>query len=159
MAINHMWRPWKVAFFLAHLKCQCQLQASEGGGPLGSTHAVTPAPATTSDQLGAALDNLALAAANDTTFSSSWRCQTWRSLLWSTCSPQPTRNLQRLSSKQNQPAPQRQCRELLSPCNPVVNQLYCIVQTILLVITHTVQGYFWHARLRPDARRVIGPDH
>jgi hypothetical protein len=34
---------------------------------LGSTHAVTPAPAATIDQLGTALNNLALAAANDTT--------------------------------------------------------------------------------------------
>ncbi len=34
---------------------------------MGSTHAVTPAPATTIDRLGTALGNLALAAANDTT--------------------------------------------------------------------------------------------
>jgi hypothetical protein len=34
---------------------------------LGSAHAVTPAPAATIDQLGTALDNLALAAANNTT--------------------------------------------------------------------------------------------
>jgi hypothetical protein len=34
---------------------------------LGSAHAVTPAPAATIDRLGTALDNLALAAANDTT--------------------------------------------------------------------------------------------
>jgi hypothetical protein len=34
---------------------------------MGSTHAVTPALATTIDWLGTALDNLALAAANDTT--------------------------------------------------------------------------------------------
>jgi hypothetical protein len=33
---------------------------------LGSTQTVTPAPAATIDQLGTALDNLALAAANDT---------------------------------------------------------------------------------------------
>ncbi len=37
------------------------------GGPLGSAHAVTPAPAATIDRLGTALNNLALAAANDTT--------------------------------------------------------------------------------------------
>jgi hypothetical protein len=66
-AINRTWRAWKVAFHLAHLKCQCQLQASGGGGLLGSAHAVTPAPATTIDQLGTALNNLALTAANDTT--------------------------------------------------------------------------------------------
>jgi hypothetical protein len=42
--------------------------------------------------------------------------------------------------------------------NSFISQLYCTVQTILLVITHTVQGYFWRTRLRPDAIRVIGPD-
>ena len=34
---------------------------------LGGAHAVLPAPAATIDRLGTALDNLALAAANDTT--------------------------------------------------------------------------------------------
>jgi hypothetical protein len=66
-AINRRWRAWKVAFCLAHLKHQCQLQASEVGGPLGSTHAVTLAPAATIDRLGTALNNLALIAANNTT--------------------------------------------------------------------------------------------
>jgi hypothetical protein len=47
-AINHMRRTWKVAFCLAHLKRQCQLQAS-GGGPVGNAHAVIPAPATTAN--------------------------------------------------------------------------------------------------------------
>jgi len=65
-AINHMGRAWKVAYHLAHLKRQRQLQASGVGGPLGSAHAVTPGPATTIDRLGTALDNLALAAANNT---------------------------------------------------------------------------------------------
>jgi hypothetical protein len=67
LAISRTWRAWKVAFCLAHLKRQRQLQASGVGGPLGSTHAVTPSPAATIDQLGTALDNLALAAAKDTT--------------------------------------------------------------------------------------------
>jgi hypothetical protein len=66
-AINCKWRAWKVAFCLAHLKHQCQLQASGVGGPLGSAHTVTPAPATTIDRLGTALDNLALTVANNTT--------------------------------------------------------------------------------------------
>ncbi len=44
LAIDHMWRAWKVAFCLAHLKRQCRLQASGVGGPLGSAHAVTPSP-------------------------------------------------------------------------------------------------------------------
>jgi hypothetical protein len=66
-AINHMWRAWKVAFGPSHLKCQCQLQASGVGGLLGSAHAVIPAPAATIDWLGTALNNLALAAANNTT--------------------------------------------------------------------------------------------
>jgi hypothetical protein len=67
LAIDCTWRAWKVAFRLANLKRQCQLQASGVGGPLGSTHAVTPTPAATIDRLGTALNNLALAAANDTT--------------------------------------------------------------------------------------------
>jgi hypothetical protein len=56
-----------VAFRLAHLKRQCQLQASGGGEPLGGAHSILPAPAASIDRLGTALDNLALAAANDTT--------------------------------------------------------------------------------------------
>ena len=31
LAIDRTWRAWKVVFCLAHLKCQCQLQASGGG--------------------------------------------------------------------------------------------------------------------------------
>jgi len=58
---------WKVAFHLAHLKRQCQIQASGGGEPLRGANAVLLAPAGTIDRLGTALDNLALAAANDTT--------------------------------------------------------------------------------------------
>jgi hypothetical protein len=67
LAIDCMVRAWKVAFCLAYLKHQRQLQASGVGGPLGSVHAVIPTPAATIDQLGAALNNLALAAANNTT--------------------------------------------------------------------------------------------
>jgi hypothetical protein len=67
LAINRMWRAWKVTFHLAQFKRQCQLQASGVGGSLGSAHAVIPAPATTIDWLGTALKNLALAAANNTT--------------------------------------------------------------------------------------------
>jgi hypothetical protein len=66
-AVDRTWRAWKVAFCLAHLKRQCQLQASGGGEPLGGAHSVLPAPAASIDRLGTALDNLALAAANDTT--------------------------------------------------------------------------------------------
>jgi hypothetical protein len=65
-AIDRMWRALKVAFHLAHLKRQCQLQASGVGGPLGSAHAVTQAPAV-NNCLGTALNNLALAAAKNTT--------------------------------------------------------------------------------------------
>ncbi len=43
LAINRTWRAWKVAFCLARLKRQHQLQASGVGGPLGSAHVVTPA--------------------------------------------------------------------------------------------------------------------
>jgi hypothetical protein len=66
-AIDCMWKAWKVSFHLAHLKRQRQLQASGMGGPLGSAHAVTLAPATTIYWLRTALDSLALIAAKDTT--------------------------------------------------------------------------------------------
>ncbi len=56
-----------MAFCLAYLKRQRQLQASGGGEALGGAHSVLPAPAVSIDRLGTALDNLALAAANDTT--------------------------------------------------------------------------------------------
>jgi hypothetical protein len=62
-----MWQAWKVAFCLAHLKCQRQLQASGGGKPLGSAHVVIPTAAPTMDRIGKALENLALAASKDTT--------------------------------------------------------------------------------------------
>jgi hypothetical protein len=62
-----MQQAWKVAFRLAHLKHQRQVQALGGGKPLGSAHTVIPTTAPTIDQAGAALKNLALAALNDTT--------------------------------------------------------------------------------------------
>jgi len=66
-AIDCTWRTWKVAFRLAHIKCQRQLQATGGGEPLRGANSALPTPAATIDRLGTALDNLALAAANDTT--------------------------------------------------------------------------------------------
>jgi len=66
-AVDRTWRAWKVAFRLAHLKRQRQLQATGGGEPLRGAHSVLPAPPVSIDRLGTALDNLALAAANDTT--------------------------------------------------------------------------------------------
>jgi hypothetical protein len=63
----HTWQAWKVAFRLAHLKRQSQLQASGGGEPLGGAHAVIPTAAPTINHINAALKNLALAASNDTT--------------------------------------------------------------------------------------------
>ena len=65
LAIGRTWRAWKVAFRLAHIKRQRQLQASGGGEPLRGTHSVLPAPAATIDRLGTALDNLALAVAHN----------------------------------------------------------------------------------------------
>ena len=59
------WAAWKIAFCLAHIKRQCQLQAS-GGEPLGGVGSVLPAMAPSIDRLEPALDNLALAATNDT---------------------------------------------------------------------------------------------
>jgi hypothetical protein len=61
------WQAWKVAFHLAHLKRQHQLQALGGGKPLNSAHVVIPTAGPTIDRIGKALENLALAALNDTT--------------------------------------------------------------------------------------------
>jgi hypothetical protein len=66
-AINRTWRVWKVEFRQAHIRRQRQLQVSGGGKPLGGAHAFLPAPAGIIDHLGTVLNNLALAAANDTT--------------------------------------------------------------------------------------------
>jgi hypothetical protein len=46
-AASRTWQAWKVAFRLAHLKRQRQLQALGGGKPLGGTHAVIPTAAPT----------------------------------------------------------------------------------------------------------------
>jgi len=67
-AVDRTWRAWKVAFHLAHLKRQRQLQAAGGGGEsLQGAHSGLPSPPVSIDRLGTALDNLTLAAANDTT--------------------------------------------------------------------------------------------
>jgi hypothetical protein len=66
-AIDRTWRAWKVEFCQAHIQRQRQLQASGSGKPLGGAHAVLPAPPGTIDCLRTALNNLALAAANNTT--------------------------------------------------------------------------------------------
>jgi hypothetical protein len=67
-ATSRMWQVWKVAFRLAHLKRQCQLNQALGGSkPLCGAHTVIPTAAPTIDRFGAALENLALAASNDTT--------------------------------------------------------------------------------------------
>ena len=67
LAASCTWQAWKVAFRLSHLKRQRQLQALGGGEPLGGAHAVIPMATPTIDHIGAALENLALAALNDTT--------------------------------------------------------------------------------------------
>jgi hypothetical protein len=64
---SRTWHTWKVAFCLAHLKHQHQLQAWGGGKPLGGAHVKIPTTAPTIDRIGKALENLALAALDDTT--------------------------------------------------------------------------------------------
>jgi hypothetical protein len=61
----HTWAAWKTAFCLAHLKHQRQILALGGGEPLGSAHGVLPAAALAIGRLETALDNLALAATNN----------------------------------------------------------------------------------------------
>ncbi len=60
------WQAWKVAFRLAHLKRQHQIQALGGGKPPGSAQAVIPTAAPTINCISMALENLALASSNDT---------------------------------------------------------------------------------------------
>jgi hypothetical protein len=65
-SISRTWLAWKTAFRLAYLKRQHQILASGGGEPLGRVHGVLPEAAPTIGRLEMALDNLALAARNDT---------------------------------------------------------------------------------------------
>ncbi len=60
------WSAWKTAFRLVHIKRQRQILASGGGEPLGGAHGVLPASSPAIRWLESALDNLALAALNDT---------------------------------------------------------------------------------------------
>ena len=61
------WSAWKTSFRSTHLKRQCQILASGDGEPLGGMHGVLPTdPLATLDRLEIALDNLALAATNNT---------------------------------------------------------------------------------------------
>jgi hypothetical protein len=62
-----MWQAWKVAFRLAQLKHQRQLQALGGHKPLGGANAVIPTAAPNMEHIDKALENLALVALNDTT--------------------------------------------------------------------------------------------
>ncbi len=55
-----------MAFRLAHLKRQRQILALGGGEPLGGAHGVLPESALAIRRLESALNNLALAASNDT---------------------------------------------------------------------------------------------
>jgi hypothetical protein len=64
-ATSRTWTAWKKAFRLAHLKRQRHILASGGGEPLGGAHGVLPGIAPTVGGLEKALDNLALAATND----------------------------------------------------------------------------------------------
>ncbi len=117
-AINHTWRAWKAAIHLAHLKRQCQLQASGVRGPLGGADAVTPAPAATIDRLGTAIDNLALAATSNTTVLQQLMASNLALSSLVTMLTAANNHLQRLSPKQNQPAPRQKRPELLNPCGP-----------------------------------------
>jgi hypothetical protein len=60
------WTAWKTAFCLAHLKRQHQILTSGGSKPLGGAHGIMPNLLPAMDHLGLALDNLALAATNNT---------------------------------------------------------------------------------------------
>jgi hypothetical protein len=63
---SHTWAAWKTAFRLTHLKHQHHILALGRGEPLGGPHGVLPAAAPVIGWLESALDNLALAAMNNT---------------------------------------------------------------------------------------------
>jgi hypothetical protein len=108
-----MWAAWKTAFCLAHLKCQRQILASEGGEPLCGAHGVLPAAAPAIGRLETALDNLVLRRQIMRPFSSSLRLQIWPSRPPSRFSLQPTRNwwMRRLGQRELQRRLWRQLRQ------------------------------------------------
>jgi hypothetical protein len=63
---SRMWTAWKTAFRLARVKRQRQILASGGGSLSAGAHGVIQAAAPAIGHLETALDNLALAATNDT---------------------------------------------------------------------------------------------
>jgi hypothetical protein len=101
------------------LKCQHQLQASGVGGPQGSTHAATPAPTATIDRLGTALNNLALAAANNTTGLQQLMASNLALSSLVTLVTMANKRLAEAFAKAKPTTPpRRQRRELLNPCGP-----------------------------------------
>jgi hypothetical protein len=117
-ATDCMWRAWKVAFHLAHLKRQCQLQASWMGGPLGSAHAVTPTPAATIDRLGTSLDYLALTAANDTKVLQQLTASNLALSSLVTTLTASNKKLVDALTKAKATSPPAATPELLNPCGP-----------------------------------------
>jgi hypothetical protein len=93
LATSRTWQAWKVAFCLAHLKRQHQLQASGGGKPLGGAHTVIPNAPPTFVCISTALKNLVLAdSMTPPSFNNLW-LPTCCSQLQSPCSRLPTRSL------------------------------------------------------------------
>jgi hypothetical protein len=104
-AVYCTWRAWKVAFRLAHLKRQRQLQASVGCEPMGGmglnpSFLPQPPPSTAWEQLSTTL--LSRRPTTLQSYSSSHR-QTWRSLPPRPCSLRPTRSSRRLWLRSRQP--------------------------------------------------------
>jgi hypothetical protein len=60
LSTSRTWQAWKVAFRLAHLKRQHQLQALGAGEPLGGARAAIPTAAPTIDRISKALETLRL---------------------------------------------------------------------------------------------------
>jgi hypothetical protein len=85
---------------------------------LGSAHAVAPAPAATIDWLGTALDNLALAAANDTTVLQQLRASNLALSSLVTMLTAANKKLAEALAKAKPTSPRRQHQELLNPCGP-----------------------------------------
>jgi hypothetical protein len=105
-AVDRTWRAWKVAFRLAHLKRQRQLQASGGGvtrfAALTLSYPPQPSPSTAWEQ---PLTTWRLRRLTKPQSSSSSQQLTWRSPRQTPCSLRPTRSSRRLWLKSRLPRP------------------------------------------------------
>ncbi len=110
---------------------------------MGSPHAVTPAPAVTIDRLGTALDNLALAAANNTTVLQQLMVP---NLALSSLVTTLTAANKKLAEALNKAKP----TELLNPCGPPT----CLSQATTVGLTAIDAASITQAQLAATKPRI-----